>query len=48
MEGSRKCDVCITDVYRAPFAKHIISRKQLENIRQDEKNIPDWLFIESF
>ena len=46
MENSRTCEVCIVNVHRASFIKHLRSRKQLENIEQNEVIIPDWLFKE--
>ena len=29
--NSRKCDVCIIDVHRTSYAKHLGSKKNLEN-----------------
>ena len=46
MENSRTCEVCIVNVHRAPFVKHMRSKKHLENIEQIEMIIPDWLFKE--
>ena len=31
MENSRRCDVCKIDVNRASYAKHLRSKKHLEN-----------------
>ena len=45
--NSRKCDVCNVDVHRASYRKHLKSKKHLENIKQNEMIIPDWLFQES-
>ena len=42
MENSRGCDVCIIDVHRSSFAKHLRSEKHLENIRRDEMIILSW------
>ena len=44
--NSRKCDVCNIDVHRASFVKHLRSKKRLENIKQNEMIIPEWLFSE--
>ena len=44
--NSRKCDVCNVDVHRASYIKHLRSKKHLENIKQNELIIPDWLFQE--
>ena len=44
--NSRKCDVCNIDVHRATFVKHLRSKKHLENIKQNEMIIPQWLFKE--
>ena len=46
MENSRTCNVCNVNVHRASFAKHLRSKKHLENIEQNEMIIPDWLFKE--
>ena len=45
--NSRKCNVCNTDVHRASHMKHLRSKKHLENIKQIEMIIPEWLFKES-
>ena len=44
--NSRKCDVCNVDVHRASYIKHLRSKKHLENIKQNEMIIPEWLFQE--
>ena len=44
MEISRTCDVCNVNVHRASFAKHLKSKKRLENVEQNEMFIPDWFF----
>ena len=46
MENSRTCDVCNVNVHRASFAKHLRSKKHLENVIQNEMIIPEWLFRE--
>ena len=46
MENIRTCEVCIVNVHRASFVKHLRSKKHLENIEQNEMIIPDWLFKE--
>ena len=43
---SRKCDICNVDVHRASYSKHLKSKKHLENIKQNEMIIPEWLFRE--
>ena len=45
--NSRKCDICNIDVHRASYVKHLKSKKHLENMKQDEMIIPEWLFRES-
>ena len=42
----RRCDICSIDVHRASYAKHLKSKKHLENIRQDDMIIPKWFFHE--
>ena len=42
--NSRKCEVCNIDLHRASYAKHLRSKYHLENEKQNELNIPDWLF----
>ena len=44
MENSRTCENCNVNVHRASFVKHLRSKKHLENIKQNEMNIPEWLF----
>ena len=46
MENSRRCDICNIDVHRASYAKHLRSKKHLENLRQNEIIIPEWFFKE--
>ena len=44
--NSRKCDVCNVNVHRASYAKHLRSKIHLENIKQNDMIIPEWLFRE--
>ena len=46
MENSRTCDVCNVNVHRASFAKHLKSKKHLENVIQNDMIIPEWFFKE--
>ena len=46
--NSRRCDVCTFDFHRASLSKHFKSKKHSENMKQDDMNIPDWLFQNSF
>ena len=46
MENSRTCEVCSIKILRAPFVKHLRSKKHLENMIQNEKIIPEWFFGE--
>ena len=46
MENSRTCEICNVNVHRASFVKHLRSKKHLENIKQNEIIIPEWLFKE--
>ena len=46
MENSRTCEVCNVNVHRASFVKHLRSKKQLENVIQNEMIIPEWFFEE--
>ena len=46
MENGRRCDICNIDVHRASYAKHLRSKKHLENIRQNDIIILEWLFRE--
>ena len=39
----RRCIICKTVVHRANYAKHLSSRKHLENEKQFEMIIPEWL-----
>ena len=44
--NSRRCDICNVNVQRASYVKHLRSKTHLENIKQNEMIIPDWLFQE--
>ena len=44
--NSRKCEVCNVDVHRASCIEHLRNKKHLENIKQNEMIIPEWLFEE--
>ena len=44
--NSRKCDICNIDVHRASYIEHLRSKKHIENIKQNEMIIPEWLFPE--
>ena len=44
--NSRKCEVCNVDVHRASYIKHLRSKKHIENMKQNEMIIPEWLFQE--
>ena len=46
MKNGRRCELCNFDVHRASYAEHLRTRKHLDNIRQDEIIIPEWLFKE--
>ena len=46
MDNSRTCEVCNVVVHRASFVKHLRSRKHIENLKQNEMIIPEWLFKE--
>ena len=46
MEKSRTCEVCNVNIHRASFAKHLRSKKHLENIEQIEMILPEWFFKE--
>ena len=46
MENSRRCDIWKIDVHRSSPAKHLRSKKHLENIKQDDMIIPDWMLQE--
>ena len=44
--NSRKCEICNVDVHRASYVKHLGNKKHLQNIKQNEMIIPEWLFKE--
>ena len=44
--NSRRCENCKVNIHRASFVKHLRSKKHLENIKQNEMIIPEWLFRE--
>ena len=46
MDNSRTCEVCNINVHRASLAKHLKSKKHLENIERNEMIIPEWFFKE--
>ena len=44
--SSRRCEVCNVDIHRASYAKHLRSKKHIENMKQSEMILPEWLFQE--
>ena len=42
MENTLKCDICKVDVHRASYAKHLRSKKHLEN----QMFLPEWIILE--
>ena len=44
--NSRKCEICNADVHRSSVQKHLRSKKQLENLKQNEMIIPEKWFKE--
>ena len=44
--NSSNCEICSVDVHRASDVKHLRSKTHLENMKQNEMNIPEWLFKE--
>ena len=44
--NSRKCEICNIDVHRASYVKHLRSKEHLENKKQNEMIIPEWLLQE--
>ena len=46
--NSRKCDICNFDVHGASYLKHFRSKKHLENEKQNDLIIPEWLINEPF
>ena len=44
--SSRRCEVCNVDVHRASYSKHLKIKKDIENMKQNEMIIPEWLFQE--
>ena len=44
--NSRRCEICNVEIHRASFVKHMKSKKHLENMKQNEMIIPEWLFQE--
>ena len=44
--NSRKCEICIVDVHRASYIKHLRIKKHLVNMKKNEMIIPEWLFQE--
>ena len=44
--NSRRCEICNVDVHRASYNKHLRSNKHIENEKQNQMIIPEWLFRE--
>ena len=42
--NSPKCEICIIDVHRASFVKHLGSKKHIENLKQNEMMISECYF----
>ena len=45
--NSCKCDICNIDIHRASNQKHLRSKKHLENEKQNEIFILEWLLKET-
>ena len=45
MENSRTCENCNVNVHRTSYVKHL-RKKHIENIKQNEMNIPEWIYKE--
>ena len=46
--NSRNCEISNVDVHRASYVKHLRSKKHLDNEKQNELKIPEWLFQELY
>ena len=46
MENSRTCEICNVIIHQASYAKQSRIKKHLENEKQNEMIIPEWLFKE--
>ena len=44
--NSRRCEIRKIDVHRASYIEHLRSKTHIENIKQNEMIIPEWLFKE--
>ena len=44
--NNRKCGACTIDFHGASYAKHLRSKKHIENEKLNEMIIPEWLFHE--
>ena len=44
--NSGNCEICNIDVHRASYVKHLRRKKHIENEKQNEMIIPEWLFQE--
>ena len=44
--SNRRCDICNVNIHRASYIKHLRSKKHMENMKQNEMIIPEWLFQE--
>ena len=42
--NSRKCEICNVNDHRESYVKHLRSKKHLENEKQNEMILPEWLF----
>ena len=44
MENSRTCEVSNANVHRAPYIKHLRSKKHLDNGKQNQLIVSEWVF----
>ena len=44
MENSRTCEVCNVNIHRASMPKHLGVKKHIEDEKQNQMIIPEWLF----
>ena len=48
MNNARRCDFCNIDVHRESYVKHLRTKKHLENLKQEDLIITEWIIQRPF
>ena len=46
-KNTRRCDICMNNIHRSSYAKHLRIKKHSENEKQIELIVTEWFFQKS-